>query len=175
MRDTREVTWHLQHSFVNDRCTKGQPNRRKGRFSRPSRRQESCPQAGDSDVAARLTSAITAMLARQGIVYEPGGETRVLWCLGGQELYRDPAEVDHDDPEMCLDLNLTVCDEHQTISLRLESYDLVPEWGGTGPDDPRRSEPIPLDDDRDVVDQIGDRLEPWLDEILILPNGSPCS
>ena len=171
--DTEAAAWRLVHHFLGSPCGWGVPlTRRPRRFGR---REPSCPVSLGSDVASELAPAVTKLLARRGIDYDPAGPSHAaLWCLGGPELYRTPADagdIDADgaNGQLCLDLNLRVCDEHRTISLELFPYDLVPEWGGSGPDDLRKSDPIELASSGSIVDQVIARLEAWLDEILVLP------
>lgn len=109
------------------------------------------------------------MLRRRGIDYDPGpGRGEFLWCLGGSELYRNQELGGLGD---CVDLNLSVCDKHEVLSVYLfGACDLVPEWGGTSADDPLRSEPVRLPEDSEgLVDEVVNRIERWLDETLILP------
>lgn len=133
-----------------------------------------CPADHGSEVVQTLGPAITELLVRRGINYVTGTGPahNLLWCLGGPEFYRSPDEVSEDclQSDSCLDLTLRVCDEHRVVSLELYPYDIVPEWGGTGPDDPFVSEPVPLDPERNVTTEVLERLERWLDEILVLPN-----
>ena len=124
-----------------------------------------------SDVASRLTDAVASLLSRRGYDYPPSGDSNsLLWCLGGPSLYRNEEDRESASADDCLDLNLVVCDAHRAISLELYPYDLVPERGGSGPDDPLRSEPIKLDGEQDIVEQVMVRVEPWLDSIVKLPD-----
>lgn len=175
------MTWQLVHHHVGSPCSSGVPLRRNGLIDRVRmprggggltvrNRRPSCPLDDGSLVATTLGPAVTALLHRRGIDYEPVGPSNsLLWCLGGTELYRKPDDVDELQADDCLDLQLRVCDAHRTISLELYPYDLVPERGGSGPDDPLQSEPIDLGDNQpEVIDQVMVRLESWLEEILFL-------
>ena len=118
-------------------------------------------------MGSALRDQVTALLRRHGIDYQPVGDNNSwLWCLGGPELYRNP---DPEAADTCVDLHLNVCDEHKAISVDLWPYDLIPETGGTGPDDPRQASTLPLGDSDQVVSAVMDRFEPWLDQILVLP------
>ena len=158
--------WRLVHHYLNDLCTSGFPLRR-GPF--PSKRRPPCPADHGSDVSVALPAALADLLQRRGLDHGYGPTSNsMLYCLGGPELYRRPEECDVDNSS-CIDLVLNVCDEHKTISVDLYPYDLVPERGGSGPDDPRRSEPIVLDAGSDVVTQVIARVERWLADIVRLP------
>lgn len=163
--------WRLVHHFVDSRCDQHMRLER-GRFPLRRTSKPRCPADHGSPISQQLGPAVTDLLRRRGIDYDPAGEPHsLLWCLGGPELYRNPSEVDAEvrTDDSCLDLNLRICDDHETISIELFPYDLVPERGGNTIENPRRSDPIELSSDDRVVDEVLGRLESWLDEILVLP------
>lgn len=151
------VSWRIAHHFVDGVCS-----------------SLGCPKSGRSTVSMTLANAVDDLLRRRGFDHAPVGESNdVLWCLGGPDLYRDTCDMDERPllDDLCVDLELKVCDRHKTITLRLYPYDLVPESGGSGPGDQLRSSPIGLvglDDDGVVADVIA-RAEVWLDSIIVLP------
>ncbi|MGI9607960.1 MAG: hypothetical protein ACR2P0_17660 [Acidimicrobiales bacterium] len=169
------MTWQLSHHFVGMTCDRAMRLSRFGRAKRPT-----CPHVGGAGVGEAIADSITALLLRRGIDYPPaaGGNTW-LWCLGGPDLYRRPLPADFDEQnlgaETCLDLNLYVCDRHKIVSLELFPFDLVPEYGGSGPGNPRQSTPIGLGADAAAVAGLLERAEPWLDEILEFPIGKASS
>lgn len=123
-----------------------------------------------------IADVVTTMLLTRGIDYPPAaGDNRWLWCLGGPELYRRPFPegVDgletHLNADTCVDLNLYVCDEHEVVSVDVFPFDLVPEWGGSGPDDPRQSESVALGSRSQAAAAVPDRVEGWLDRVLMWP------
>jgi len=160
------MTWRLAHHFAGSTCEWGT----RLTWGGLRNRQPTCPKDLGSPISSELGPAVTALLLRRGIDYDPVGPSNaLLWCLGGPELYRAPDDVEDLQSDSCLDLNLRVCDEHRTISLELYPYDIVPEWGGSGPDDPTQSEPIDLGDESTAIDEVVALAELWLDEILLLP------
>ncbi len=101
-----------------------------------------------------------------------GGGSPWLWCLGGSEVYRQPlSEEDQLDlqPDGCVDLNLYVCETHQTISAQVDRIDAVPDWGGSGPDDPLQSNPIHLGESSTAVDAAMALITEWFDHEVISP------
>jgi len=125
-------------------------------------------------LSTSIRDNVTSILSARSIDYHPvGDDGSWLWCLGGPDLYRKPmqsGDEDFADSNMCLDLHIWVCEQHEVLCAELYPYDLVPESGGSSIDDPRRSQPIVLDQDAHLaaIDFLA-RLETWLDRILDLP------
>ncbi|MEM9468512.1 MAG: hypothetical protein AAGA90_24310 [Actinomycetota bacterium] len=74
---------------------------------------------------------------------------------------------------MCVDLHLNVCELHRAVDADIDGIDLVPATGGgSGPDDPLRSEPVHLGDTVDeVIDAFEQRLRHWLPQVLTVASG----
>ena len=161
------MTWRLVHHFVDSPCERGARLTLGGVGG-----QGSCPHDEGLGVAAELGRAITTLLERRGIDYPTPLDNSLLWCLGGRDLYRDRSADGVEDlpADACVDLHMNVCDRHKAISIDLFPYDLVSESSGSDPGDPRRSEPVDLGNDQaGAIAAVVARLEPWLDEILLLP------
>ena len=163
------MAWTLIHSFLNDTCVHGVPLRRASLPGSMTRqRAGGCPVDHETPVSTDLPAAVAELLHRRGINNSFGPPANdMLYCLGGPDLYRRREEADASD-DTCVDLVLKVCDQHQTISFDLYPYDLVPERGGSGPNDPRQSSTITLPA-HDPVDKVLELVEEWLNRILLLP------
>lgn len=143
-------------------------------FLRRHRSEPTCEKDLGLGVGESVRKQLGQLLASRG--FEDGSSSRDgspwLWCLGGSEVYRQPlSEEDQLDlqPDSCVDLNLYVCETHMTISAQIDRIDAVPEWGGSGPEDPRQSDPIPLGDRGQVVDAAMALLTSWFDHEVISP------
>ena len=92
------------------------------------------------------------------MTYTPvGAEGEWLWCLGGPELIRDLVVATELGEHIgCVDLHLEVCTRHQSFVVFVDGYDLADDG------------PIELDDST-PVDDLVDRVEAWLDAVLVLP------
>jgi hypothetical protein len=49
------------------------------------------------------------------------------------------------------------------VAAQLDRIDVVPEWGGSGPDDPRQSEPILLGNSDHAAEASMELISIWLD------------
>ena len=89
------MTWQLVHHYAGSPCSAGVPIRPSrwvtqartlGRTKRLTvrKRRQSCPFNNGSTAGSALGPAITALLHRRGIDYEPVGPANsLLWCMGG--------------------------------------------------------------------------------------------
>ena len=165
------MAWQLVHHFVGSPCERGAVLR-SGPGGRWRRRSGQCPFDEGSGVGPAIVEAVTGMLLGRGHDYPPVGENgKWLWCIGGPDVFRHPPPDQVEiSPDVCVDLHVYACDRHRVVSVETEGFDLVAEWGGTSPADPRQSNPIDLGEDPTaaIAEAIA-RIEPWLDDIFHWP------
>jgi len=173
------MEWQLTHCYLDAPCSSGAPL-----VALPTTLAErlvcwrSKPRTCEKDlglgIGVALRREIDDLLSRRGFPSDsPPGGSPWLWCLGGPEIYRQPlSEEDQLDlhEDSCVDLNLYVCETHQTVSAQVDRIDAVPEFGGSGPEDPRQSSSISLGDTEQAVEAAMALLTEWLDSEIISPN-----
>ena len=145
------MTWRIHHHWLANPCRHGSGWARD--------RLPGCPVAAgpDADVATAACDALTALVDRLGMTYDPvGGGGDWLWCLGGPDLIRDrriAAELAQHIG--CIDLHLEACTRHRSFTVFVDGHDLAAD------------QPVELGDD-DVVGALVRHVESWLDSILVL-------
>lgn len=178
------MSWHLTHCYIGAPCEAGEPHvsRRSHRIGRLLQRRHvtgQCEKDMGLGIGQSLRDHVEQLLTSRGFpVDHSNGDSPWLWCLGGPEAYRQPIsqeELNDLKTGSCIDLNLYVCETHQSVSAQIEHIDAVPEWGGSGQHDPRQSNPIPLGISSQVVEAAMGQLTKWLEEEIISPDEAQAS
>ena len=165
------MSWRLNHCFVGSPCGYGTPHVSRVPIIGKVIERWAPPRQCENDlglgIGAALRSEVGENLKMRGFVSDPGiSGSPWLWCLGGPAVLRAP-HPDDMQADDCVDLILYVCETHQVISAEVSHLDTVAEWGGSGPNDPRQSEPVLLGTEAEAVCAAMAWLSNWLDRVTI--------